>query len=511
MRLLKLFLVAVFVALPMVLLLPACPGGPPDPEPTPPPPPPADTSLLLRRDGVTFVRHSDGTPFPLQVATSCCRGGYGWPLADSSWLSRIAQSGFTGVHVRPGPFLAATEPQWPQGPYREVAGQAVLGEWDPAFWDAQLEMMKQAESLGIIVEVDLIDGWRCKRSDVASPWDPQWNTSGLDARTPCSETLVETHRAWIRQVIWVYGRFMNVIWQDGNEIGLVRRADGLLVADPQYNPEWTESLRSLVLEFEAEFSYPVHLFGTNAPAAYGGSSDYVTAHRRTAAAPMLGKPTRVNEYNPALPPAQLRHEVCQAQAMGSYFDYWRSGHSEEEMEETWRLIQEGCWQPTPPPQGCSLPTPTATEALAQGLRPRFKTKTYGRGLETTPFASFGVDYCREAGWTDGRGACSVTPPGHPQQRACEAHFIGAPCPTWNGVCAEPATPKTCPITFDTLIGDDPHPINAAAGCPSPHPNHQQTPEVFWARPEGRGWVSVCDATGNVCSRYGQIVDQVVDQ
>jgi hypothetical protein len=378
------------------------------------------------------VRHSNGEEFPLQVATSCCGGGFGWPLADEAWLGRVSEAGFTGVHVRPGPFLIRNEAEWDIGPYQEVGGVAVLTRWNDEFWAQQVAMMKKAHELGIIVEVDIIDGWRCKRRDVPSPWDPENNVDRVDGRSTCGRELQPIHKLWIRQVVWTYGQFTNVIWQDGNEIGLTRNTLGVLVADPQYEVGWTEEMRSLVRETEKEFGFPEHLFGTNAPEAYGGSADYVTVHNRGhAVRPIAGKPTRVNEYNPAPPPVDVAYAVCEAKAFGSYFDYWRSGHSEVDMARTWQLIAGGCEGPQP--GDCPWGTPTARTLEGQGVRVEIRPKQEGkRGFGATPLASFGKEYyCQPGLWpeacADGRTFGPVAPDGHPDRVACEKQFLELPC------------------------------------------------------------------------------------
>jgi hypothetical protein len=165
--------------------------------------------------------------------------------------------------------------------------------------------------------------------------------------------------------------------------------------------------------------------------------------------------------------------------------------------------------PPPPPAGCTLGTPPATEVPGA----TFNVKAHGRGLTTTPLGRFGkAYYCTpEADWpeacADGRDFGPVAREGHPQRRACEIAFVGSQCPRWKGECT--GTGNQCPITFDTLIGDNPHPMNANAGCPDPHPNHQENPEVFWGRPAGKGWVFACNHDFTVCGKFKNLVDQVV--
>jgi hypothetical protein len=179
--------------------------------------------------------------------------------------------------------------------------------------------------------------------------------------------------------------------------------------------------------------------------------------------------------------------------------------------EDWQWID--CPEPPDPPDPgtCPLGTPHASRVP----RAQVKLAGYGRGFQATPFGCFGRDYyCSEAmNWpeacADARSCGPVAPDGHPQREVCEQAFLGTECPVWWGECTPPITGASCPITFDVLIGDDPHRMNET--CPDPHPNHQENPEVFWGRPEGRGKVWACavmpDGSVVACTETPKRVDQ----
>ena len=164
---------------------------------------------------------------------------------------------------------------------------------------------------------------------------------------------------------------------------------------------------------------------------------------------------------------------------------------------------------------CTLGTPHASQVD----RPEVALAAYGRGHHATPLGCFGRDYYCTTGpegmnWpeacAEGKRCGPVAPLGHPQRVACERVFLGADCPVWRGECTAPIEPpRTCPITFDILIGDDPHFMNRA--CPAPVGNHVERPIVYWARGEGRGKIFACaqnpDGTLIACTNRPKRIDQ----
>ena len=85
------------------------------------------------------------------------------------------------------------------------------------------------------------------------------------------------HEAWIRKVVLETGGFDNVIYEDGNEIGLV----------PSYAAAWTTSMQAIVRDEETKNGYGHHLFGTNsgdATAMQSAVVQYLEFHQQTALA-----------------------------------------------------------------------------------------------------------------------------------------------------------------------------------------------------------------------------------
>ena len=305
--------------------------------------------MVLAAQGGRLVL-GDGTEPAFSGAISCCMGGYGWPLYDEAWVDHGSARGVTFLHVRLGPFLTgpAGESDWAAvgGGYVEVDGKADLLAWNEAFWARVRALLEYAGSRGLWVEVDVADGWavkHCRWGDLPgySAWEAASNVQGEDwCATAGSGGIApgSVHDAWVRKVLLETGAFGNVIFEDGNEVGLV---DG-------YDPAWTLSILAVIREVEAEKGYRRHLLGTNSgdAGAMGAEGvDYIELHQPTAPDPAgcFGKPCLSNEYNPdpAMTPEQLFAEVCSARALGTYFWYWRHGQTQEQMDATLGLIQAG--------------------------------------------------------------------------------------------------------------------------------------------------------------------------
>lgn len=313
-------------------------------------PSPDAASRLLRAAGGELVLES-GAPFTFRGAISCCGGGYGWPLADEAWLDYVAARSVTFLHFRVGPFLtgAGGEPDWAPygGGYVESGGLADLERFNEVFWARVAALITFARDRDQWVEIDVADGWairHCRWGDTPgySAWSPSGNLQGEDVCGDAGSGPIEPgsrHERWVRKVFEETGRFDNVIYQDGNELGLV---DG-------YDAAWTRSMEQLLRDTEARLGYPRHLFGTNAgtsEAAELPGVDYVEHHGDEPADPAscAGKPCLVNEYNPDPPlsPETIRDHYCQARAQGTYFWYWRHGQDAQAMDESLSGIGAGC-------------------------------------------------------------------------------------------------------------------------------------------------------------------------
>lgn len=528
---------------------------------------PPDTSTLLRREGTTFVRVSDGQPFDWKGLEHCCwdadpdgdgvgwTHSMGWPVINNKLVDHAAQQGATVLHARLGPFTAGPqgEKAWPYGPYvQRAGGRADLAQFDSRFWDDMDASVEYAQEKGIVVVLDQIDGWACRHAKAGNwrhPWRSDWNIQGLDAVSSCGQTVNPTQRAFVVKLVSVFADNPNIVWEDGNEIGLVRNAAGVLEADPLYDPAWTRELARLTRVQEQANGGFAHLFGSNAGQAgwnVAGVSVIFEHNTGVAVSPRAGKPTVVNEYNPNPPMTgeQVFAQVCRAKELGSYFDLWRHGMGDAEYLEAHRLIREGICglQPTPPPS-CTLGTPTASEAASRGMRPEIAVERgSGKVISATPKATFGLDYyCGEdMNWPEacagGRTRGPVAPDGHRQRLACEQHFLQECGPTFTQAeCTAPA--GDCPITFDPFVciasdgemyereeaialgiecTNQNHPDNVRAGCGtqfSGHPSWVKDGGAvvkgawWWATAHGKGYIEASDRTGTVRTRSTFEIDQ----
>lgn len=310
----------------------------------------AETSMALTVVDQRFA-DTDGTVIEVRGAISCCGGGYGWPLFDEAWANLVASNGGNFLHARLGPFLTAGngETDWAAigGGYVEVDGRADLAQFNGPFWLRVRSLLQFARDHHLWVEVDVLDGWalkHCQAGDIPgySAWDQAFNVQQHDGCSGVGAGPVaagSVHDSWIRKVVAETGAFDNVVYQDGNEVGLVS----------DYHPDWTRSMHDIIRDEEQQRGYPRHLFGTNSGSTVAMQLpvvDYLELHQQTAltTAQCLGKPCMVNEYNPSPPltPSQFEQRFCAARAQGTAFWYWRHGQSDAHMLESLAVLGGGC-------------------------------------------------------------------------------------------------------------------------------------------------------------------------
>jgi len=366
------WLFAAFGLVVLALVFSACPGGPgPQPTPTPSPPEVRFQDMLLRVAAPNAFQTINGEPVDFVGAISCCKPAdwdanaeSGWPVnIHPSWQEYAADAfGANAFHARLGPFMTAAEPEWSEigGAYLEIDGKADLTQWNDRYWTTVKQWVEYAGERGRYVEIDLIDGWYCKHGiwgNVQVPWMAQFNIQGEDHIQQCSARAIQPEDVfdnWLRKVVTELGVYGNVIWLDGNEIGITGR----------YVPEWSLSMRDRVRYFEQEYAYNmVHIFGTNSSHdEVRPQVDYIEEHATVPlTAPIANRPSMINEYNPnpAFGPVQMNDNRCFSERNGTWWWYWRHSQSYDQMEKTAALWRQGCGagpQPTPPPPSeCGFP------------------------------------------------------------------------------------------------------------------------------------------------------------
>lgn len=314
--------------------------------------------LLLRAAGARFVLPG-GAPVAFRGAIPCCSTEEGeanpeWPLASGAFRQRARDLGDVNfLHIRLGPWRPeATSDQWVRdlgGAYLEAGGDKVdLTRWNPAFRSKVDALLADAGDAGQWVEVDVCDGWGLKHAKLGDfgpawayhPWLSRNNIQNQDWITSAATGAIaagSVFEVWVRRVVETTGRHGNVIYQLGNENGLI----------PGFRPDWERSMAAIVRDEEARRAFGRHLIGTqsqlgaliNDPAI-----DYAEFHTNGGTVNGLSKPTGVNEYNPE-PPLQgaaMHSHYCTAAANGVMYWLWRHTMTRVQWEQALALVKGGC-------------------------------------------------------------------------------------------------------------------------------------------------------------------------
>lgn len=395
----------------LVRLLKKLFGGTPKPK-TPEPPPPAPgrqvqfLDLLLRQDSGRLTQAAK--PFLLFGAIPCWDGEErdhnGWPGFDQAWIDYCKPFGVNALHLRLGP--AVRDDTWPNGlnagcaPY---VNDDFRQGFDERWWERVRAMVRAAGEAGMVVEVDLIDGWLVKHTqwgDTRMPWAPEDVEAGTVSLTP-------VHRDFLRKAVSELGWFGNVVWQDGNEVGVSGR----------YRPQWTLEMVDLIRGCEQEVGGGVvHLFGTNSGNEQVEADpriDYTSTHARVGISePHLNKFRQNNERNPYFEPAQEHALYCAARAAGQAWWFWRGGMPREQMDETLRLWASGC-------EGSGGSSVFDVPTVSW-----IKVKPHGVDYyDATPLVNDGA-YCRSIGFPPGQSTCPIRPEGDPFREELELKSMG---------------------------------------------------------------------------------------
>lgn len=219
---------------------------------------------------------------PLKMVVICCYDSYtlahGWPLIDKAALEEIALAGGNATHVRPTTMNAP--------------------------WSALAETIRNAQNLGIYVEVDVVDNWALRTGN--GPWPNQ----GCEIT---HEAPREQHLRWVRDLVAASGSYPNVIYLVGNEA---------FTCDA--GPEWELGIKDAIHDAEKENNFDHHLVGTNSERAdLEPEFDYYTIHSEFAA-PRGPKPRLVNETKDSLVnPEDYRLNLQAACREGTYIALWR--------------------------------------------------------------------------------------------------------------------------------------------------------------------------------------------
>lgn len=473
-----------------------CGGGhvPPPQPPTPPAPTPApspDVGMLLRRctDAPNLFCRLDGTTrVPFFGAELCCvldpLPADSWPVNDSpEWRAYVhekaaAWKGAIFFHVRTGPFFGnqSAEGGWAAigGAYSLVGKKADLSKPNPAFWDRVYDWAYAAAVDGDYVELDWFDRWWAKQncSDRPHPDCAEWNVQGYPMNTHVGRVEIKEgmfeddllHYALCRpdNPAKALGPLPNLIFQGGNEVGL-----------GAYDPIWEVSMKGRVKHWEQTCGGNVrHLFGTNSGRTETiAQVDYAEFHTvpPVISAPVLGRPSGNNEYNPGenYTPQQLRNFFCEAQHNGTFLWYWRHGQTTAQMDESLRLMADALVN------GCGTPVGTCAEPKPPKTG-KFKVpRPWSGWYDTTWLVGPDAGYCRAVGYTDGRAWCPTRPECDPSVGDCPFQdTVG--CNAWS-------------------LGGNP--LWQSDGTTTVKPNNP-----FQADCQDCSWIEVCRPDGSECAR-----------
>lgn len=276
---------------------PPDPTPTPEPTPSPTPQPWRPVAFPVRVSGHNFV---DGNGVLWRWgAWNPSRAG--WTVPSLSELQEMAAAGVNCVGVRLGP-------QSPDGPDGMHA--------PPTLWSALETCLVQAYSLGLVVEVSLIDAWVIQHGYNYFGW-------GMDIahRLPTSE---QTN--WLREAAAHLRGHPNVILLDGNEsFKLLKRP--FQRTDP--STAWSRAVRDIMRR-----ELPGVPIGTNAERGdIERLYDYVVVHQDAATSVLHNKPTGVNESGPAVTPQSWAAQSQAARRAGTFFDLWRGDMGDDEWQE----------------------------------------------------------------------------------------------------------------------------------------------------------------------------------
>jgi len=285
-------------------------------------------SLLHVQQGThNFVNAEGQRIWLLGYGGVCCHADNtvnGWPWFSESYLRELAAHGGDFIHLRMGPPSASLEPRPEYRPYLDN------GQWNPACFAKLNALLDLAYSLGVYVEIDLIDGWALK--DPSNNW---WHL-GVDIMRTSPKP---PQQAFVNKVVAEVGRHPNILWQIGNETGVptengpVDPATGKPTQVTIDTLAWELGIVDAVHIQETASGHPRHIMATNAGIGKvdrHGDIDYIETHQCEApeqpgATP---KPVMVNECN-GIPGtgesfSNFSKQVGIAESRGTYYQLWIS-------------------------------------------------------------------------------------------------------------------------------------------------------------------------------------------
>jgi len=253
---------------------------------------------------------SVGRSIYLLGGVSCCADPSisGWPLVTTRILDEIADARGNFVHIRVGPYSSTLF----EGPEFQPS---------PAFWSRVRGLIEHAYSRGIVVEVDVIDGWVLERGH-------NHNYFGWDGAITHSRPDVE-QLEWVNEVMRNTSEYPNVIYQISNES-----------FDVGASGEWEGGIVTQIRRHTGA------MIGSNIQREVArGYANYVTFHNLGVRSPMYGRATMVNEFgDDPLAPEEWEAAARDARRRGVSIHLWRGGMDDASWRDSLqrlKRIQEG--------------------------------------------------------------------------------------------------------------------------------------------------------------------------
>lgn len=299
-----------FVACASVPPRPPAPSPTPTPTPTPPPPVtglPEPTLLHIKPGTNQFVNASGKRVWLLGSSGICCHLDNvenGWPQISDKYLRELVSRGADLAHVRVGPYSKALEPRPEFRPYLDN------GDWNPLFFSHLNATLDLAYSLGVYIEIDLLDAWALK--------DPRNNSwpAGSNSCAILQLAPKPVHQRLINKVVAEVGRHQNILWQISNESFVC----GSTLA-------WELGVVDTVHIQEQASNHPRHIMATNGGIAKvdrHGDIDFVNSHQCEAPEQpgYTPKPIVTNECNPESL-QNFKRQLVIAEQRGTYYNlFW---------------------------------------------------------------------------------------------------------------------------------------------------------------------------------------------
>lgn len=441
---------------------------PPVLQPTPPPAP-ADTAgrpdqvvyphLLLRTHEGRFVLTEAHKPFTMRGAIFCWPPDLpdGTPAKEIRSLAEGKSFPYRWTLISPELMAYARRVGAANtfivrlGPYRrdklccglEEIGPPILedGTFNPRFDAYLIELAHDAGRNDSLFGVSLDD----------SGWGGKWQYNGADVGYVLNprDVMDAQRTAFIKHYVELLDPFANVFFEIGNENDL----------NPTWTPEFERANYALIRATEKMVAHVV----VSNTRDYDGPYEAMASHTRGGVdSPVNGKPVMVNEYNPAMSPAEFASCFREMRDRGGACFYWRSDGTDEAMEASLAAMKTGgevtnygCPDPKPDPAKLDFWIDCSRQ----------------QSCDATPFQRGDHDYCLRIGMAEfnpgePRFNCPMRNEGDPNRVACEQYVLKAPAPVWHS-------------DGRVILVD-------GAG--------------FRARCDGGTWLQACDATGEHCSK-----------